>query len=121
MPYSHSHTSPTKPYPPINPPNPSTTPHPHPLPCRKPYHSINFVIAHDGFTLHDLVAYNDKHNSANGESNREWGWAGGKGTVAPRAAHLKERAGGGHRSRMSRVTSTLQLAFSFPFFLPTQQ
>ncbi len=39
--------------------------------CRKPYHSINFVIAHDGFTLHDLVAYNDKHNQANGEGNRE--------------------------------------------------
>ena len=39
--------------------------------CRKPYHGINFVIAHDGFTLYDLVAYNDKHNDANGESNRD--------------------------------------------------
>jgi hypothetical protein len=39
--------------------------------CRKPYHGINFVIAHDGFTLHDLVSYNDKHNDANGESNRD--------------------------------------------------
>ena len=38
---------------------------------RKPYHSTNFVIAHDGFTLHDLVAYNDKHNDANGEQNRD--------------------------------------------------
>ncbi|XP_031498374.1 isoamylase 3, chloroplastic isoform X2 [Nymphaea colorata] len=34
---------------------------------RKPYHSINFVIAHDGFTLYDLVSYNSKHNEANGE------------------------------------------------------
>eukprot|EP00898_Chlorokybus_atmophyticus_P006597 jgi/Chlat1/6939/Chrsp52S06606 len=34
---------------------------------RKPYHSINFVIAHDGFTLRDLVSYNFKHNEANGE------------------------------------------------------
>lgn len=40
---------------------------------RKPYHSINFVIAHDGFTLADLVAYNEKHNDFNGEGNRERG------------------------------------------------
>ncbi|XP_068641390.1 isoamylase 3, chloroplastic isoform X2 [Aristolochia californica] len=38
---------------------------------RKPYHSINFVIAHDGFTLYDLVAYNFKHNDANGEGGRD--------------------------------------------------
>jgi len=38
---------------------------------RRPYASINFVNAHDGFTLHDLVAYNDKHNEANGEGNRD--------------------------------------------------
>ncbi len=36
-----------------------------------PNASINFVTAHDGFTLHDLVAYNDKHNQANGEDNRD--------------------------------------------------
>ncbi|KAL3693890.1 hypothetical protein R1sor_007541 [Riccia sorocarpa] len=46
---------------------------------RKPYHSINFVIAHDGFTLYDLVAYNSKHNEANGEqgndgSNDNYSW-----------------------------------------------
>lgn len=35
--------------------------------CRKPTHGVNFVIAHDGFTLYDLVAYNQKHNDANGE------------------------------------------------------
>lgn len=38
---------------------------------RRPYASINFVTAHDGFTLYDLVAYNDKHNEANGEENRD--------------------------------------------------
>jgi glycogen operon protein len=38
---------------------------------RRPYASINFVTAHDGFTLHDLVSYNDKHNEANGEDNRD--------------------------------------------------
>ena len=38
---------------------------------RKPYASINFVVAHDGFTLHDLVSYNYKHNEANGENNKD--------------------------------------------------
>ena len=38
---------------------------------RLPYASINFITAHDGFTLHDLVSYNEKHNEANGEENRD--------------------------------------------------
>lgn len=38
---------------------------------RLPYASINFVTAHDGFTLNDLVSYNEKHNDANGEENRD--------------------------------------------------
>ncbi|MBI2457661.1 MAG: glycogen debranching protein GlgX [candidate division NC10 bacterium] len=38
---------------------------------RRPYASINFVTAHDGFTLHDLVSYNGKHNERNGEENRD--------------------------------------------------
>jgi glycogen operon protein len=38
---------------------------------RRPWVSVNFVTAHDGFTLHDLVSYNDKHNQANGEDNRD--------------------------------------------------
>ncbi len=38
---------------------------------RRPYASINFVTAHDGFTLNDLVSYNDKHNEANGEDNND--------------------------------------------------
>ena len=38
---------------------------------RRPYASINFITAHDGFTLHDLVSYNDKHNDANGEENQD--------------------------------------------------
>jgi isoamylase len=48
---------------------------------RRPYASVNFVTAHDGFTLQDLVSYNDKHNEANGEENRDghnenisWNW-----------------------------------------------
>jgi glycogen operon protein len=46
---------------------------------RRPFASVNFVTAHDGFTLHDLVSYNEKHNDANGEGgndgeshNRSW-------------------------------------------------
>ncbi len=38
---------------------------------RKPWASVNFITAHDGFTLNDLVSYNDKHNEANGEENRD--------------------------------------------------
>jgi glycogen operon protein len=38
---------------------------------RRPFASINFVTAHDGFTLRDLVSYNGKHNEANGEGNRD--------------------------------------------------
>jgi isoamylase len=38
---------------------------------RRPYASVNFVTSHDGFTLNDLVSYNDKHNEANGENNQD--------------------------------------------------
>ncbi|MBF9194702.1 glycogen debranching protein GlgX [Microvirga terrestris] len=38
---------------------------------RRPWASVNFVTAHDGFTLNDLVSYNEKHNEANGEDNKD--------------------------------------------------
>ncbi len=38
---------------------------------RRPWASINFITAHDGFTLNDLVSYNEKHNEANGEANQD--------------------------------------------------
>jgi len=38
---------------------------------RKPFHSINFITSHDGFTMKDLVSYNSKHNEDNGENNRD--------------------------------------------------
>jgi glycogen operon protein len=38
---------------------------------RRPFASVNFITAHDGFTLHDLVSYNHKHNETNGEQNRD--------------------------------------------------
>ena len=49
---------------------------------RRPWASINFITAHDGFTLQDLVSYEQKHNEANGEDNRDghdanFSWNGG--------------------------------------------
>src|SRR5262249_22718053 len=38
---------------------------------RRPHASINFVVAHDGFTINDLVSYNHKHNQSNGEDSRD--------------------------------------------------
>ncbi len=38
---------------------------------RRPWSSVNFITAHDGFTLNDLVSYNEKHNDANGEDNKD--------------------------------------------------
>jgi glycogen operon protein len=38
---------------------------------RRPWSSVNFITAHDGFTLNDLVSYNEKHNNANGEDNND--------------------------------------------------
>jgi isoamylase len=65
---------------------------------RRPYASINFVTAHDGFTLHDLVSYNDKHNEANGEENRDghdhnlsWNCGAEGPTDDPAIVQLRER------------------------------
>ncbi len=65
---------------------------------RRPYASINFVTSHDGFTLQDLVSYNDKHNSANGEDNRDgdnhnlsWNCGEEGPTTDPDVRKLRER------------------------------
>jgi len=67
---------------------------------RKPNASINFITAHDGFTLEDLVSYNDKHNEANGEDNRDghndnrsWncGVEGPSADAAVRALRLRQK------------------------------
>jgi isoamylase len=65
---------------------------------RKPYASINFVTAHDGFTLNDLVSYNDKHNEANGEEsrdgeshNRSWNCGAEGPTENPEVNKLRDR------------------------------
>ncbi len=65
---------------------------------RLPWHSVNFVTSHDGFTLVDLVSYNQKHNEANGESNRDgvdenFSWnCGAEGPTAdPKILELRQR------------------------------
>jgi isoamylase len=65
---------------------------------RRPHASINFVTAHDGFTLHDLVSYNYKHNEANGEDNRDgtddnlsWNCGVEGPTTKPSIVALRER------------------------------
>ncbi len=66
----------------------------------RPYQSINFITAHDGFCLYDLVSYNERHNEANGHDgtdgssdNRSWngGWEGDEGVPGPvRALRLRQ-------------------------------
>ena len=63
-----------------------------------PTNSVNFITAHDGFTLNDLVSYNDKHNEANGEDNRDgandnnsWNCGVEGDTDDPEVEHLRER------------------------------
>jgi isoamylase len=65
---------------------------------RRPYASINFVTSHDGFTLTDLVSYNEKHNEANGEKNRDgdnsnlsWNHGVEGPTDVPEVNRLRER------------------------------
>jgi glycogen operon protein len=84
---------------------------------RKPYASINFVTAHDGFTLKDLVSYNEKHNEANGENNadgeshnRSWN-LGAEGATDD--ANIRCR-----RARQQRnVLATLMLSQGVPMLL----
>jgi glycogen operon protein len=66
--------------------------------ARRPYASVNFITAHDGFTLRDLVSYNEKHNEANGEENRDGeshnrSWNGGAegATEDPSVSALRSR------------------------------
>lgn len=65
---------------------------------RHPSASINFITAHDGFTLHDLVSYNEKHNEANGENNQDgandnnsWNMGAEGPTDDPNIINLRER------------------------------
>jgi isoamylase len=84
---------------------------------RGPTASVNLITVHDGFTLRDLVSYNDKHNEANGESNRD-------GTTDNRSWNCGaegQTADGGIqalRARQSRaMLTTLLLSFGVPLLL----
>jgi len=65
---------------------------------RRPFASINFITAHDGFTLHDLVSYNEKRNAANGENNQDgsnendsWNCGTEGPSTDPKIVELRER------------------------------
>ncbi len=84
---------------------------------RRPIASINFVTAHDGFTLHDLVSYNEKHNEANlednrdGEShNRSWNCGAEGPTDGPDIAALRSR-------QQRNFLTTLLLSQGVPMLL----
>jgi glycogen operon protein len=84
---------------------------------RRPTASVNLITVHDGFTLRDLVSYNDKHNEANGEANRDgtddnrsWNCGAEGPTDDPDVGAL--------RARQSRaLLSTLLLSFGLPLLL----
>ncbi len=84
---------------------------------RLPWSSVNFVTAHDGFTLADLVSYNDKHNDANGEENRDGSndnrsWNCGVGRFDDDAGVLRLRA-----RQMRNMLATLLLSQGTPMLL----
>jgi isoamylase len=81
---------------------------------RRPSASINFVVAHDGFTLNDLVSYNEKHNEANGEDNkdgesynRSWNCGVEGPTDDPEILELRHR-------QMRNIMATLMLSQGTP-------
>ena len=85
--------------------------------CRRPTASVNLITVHDGFTLRDLVSYDDKHNEANGENNRDgtsdnnsWNCGAEGPTTDPGILAL--------RARQSRaMLTTLMLSFGVPMLL----
>ena len=84
---------------------------------RRPWASINFVTAHDGFTLHDLVSYNQKHNEANKEDNRDgsdnnnsWNCGVEGPTDSPKVLALRRR-------QMRNFLATLMLSQGVPMLL----
>ena len=79
--------------------------------------SVNFVTAHDGFCLNDLVSYNNKHNLANGEDNRDgtnanWSWNSGEEGESGDETVLKNR-----RLRARAIMATLFLSFGSPMIV----
>jgi isoamylase len=84
---------------------------------RKPFHSINFITSHDGFTLNDLVSYSRKHNDENGEGGRD-GWDGNLSTNFGVEGPAADPAVEALRSRMVKnFLATLMLSLGTPMLL----
>ena len=84
---------------------------------RKPHASINFVTAHDGFTMRDLVSYNEKHNEANGEDNND-GESHNRGWNCGAEGPTDDEAINALRARQQRnQLSTLLLSQGVPMIL----
>jgi isoamylase len=84
---------------------------------RRPTASVNLLTVHDGFTLRDLVSYNDKHNEANGEENRD-GTSDNRSWNCGAEGHTGDPAIVALRERQSRaMLATLLLSFGVPLLL----
>ncbi len=84
---------------------------------RRPTASVNLVTVHDGFTLADLVSYNDKHNEANGEDNRD-GSSDNRSWNCGAEGPTEDRAIIALRARQRRaILATLLLSFGMPLLL----
>ena len=84
---------------------------------RRPTASVNLITVHDGFTLADLVSYNNKHNEANGESNRD-GTGDNRSWNCGAEGPTSDPAILGLRRRQSRaMLATLLLSFGVPLLL----
>jgi glycogen operon protein len=84
---------------------------------RRPTSSVNLITVHDGFTLRDLVSYNDKHNEANGEDNRD-GTSDNRSWNCGAEGPANDPAIRALRARQSRaMLTTLMLSFGVPLLL----
>ena len=84
---------------------------------RRPWASVNFVTAHDGFTLNDLVSYNEKHNEANGEDNRD-GSSNNRSWNCGEEGPTEDPSIGALRERQKRnILATLFLSQGLPMLL----
>lgn len=84
---------------------------------RSPFHSINFVTAHDGFTLRDLVSYNRKHNEANGEDNRDGNNSNFSFNYGVEGETNDPRINGIRIRQMKNMLATLILSLGTPMLL----
>ncbi len=84
---------------------------------RRPWASINFVTAHDGFTLNDLVSYNDKHNLENGEGNRDGSTHNHSWNCGVEGPTTDEAMNALRRQQRRNLLATLLLAQGTPMLL----